>query len=80
MHDFPDKFQDARHQHILDIRLILCLQLHIQAVEYILRFNLLPGVITQEVEAVLRPGVIFLALEIGVCKSKSKATMPIVLV
>ena len=36
MCDLPDKFQDTRHQHILNIGLVLCLQFCIQAVEYIL--------------------------------------------
>ena len=51
MCDLPDEFQDTRHQHILDIGLILYL-LHIQAIKYIFHFNLLPSVITQEVEAI----------------------------
>ena len=80
MRDLPDKFQDTRHQHILNIRLILCLQLRIQAVEYILHFDLLLSVITQEVEAIPRPGIIFPVLEVSVHESKSKAMMPIVLV
>ena len=80
MRDFPDKLQDTRCQHILDTGLILCLQLRIKAVEYILGFDFLPGVITQEIEAIPRPGVIFPALEVSARKLKSKATMPIVLV
>ena len=76
----PDEFQDSHHQHILDIGLILYLQLCIQAIKYIFCFNLLPSVITQEVEAILRLGVIFLALEVGVRESKAIMVMPIVLV
>ena len=80
MHDLSDELQNTHRQHILDVWLILYLQFCVQTIKNVFCLDLLLSVITEEVEAVPRPGFIFPALEVGVCKLKAVMVMPIVFV
>ena len=79
MCDLPDEFQNTRCQHILDVWLILYLQFHVQTIKNVFCLDL-SSVITEEVEAVSQPGIVFPALEVGVRKSKAVTAMSIVFV
>ena len=78
--NLPDELQNTRCQCILDVWLTLYLQFCVQTIKNVFCLDFLPPVITEEVEAVSRPGIVFLVLEVGVCESKTVMAMSIVFV